>query len=378
MIKMTSKERVVAALNHEQPDKVPIDFGGVHTSLHSYAHKKLKKYLNLDGPDAEIRDIYQQIVDPDRRILNMFQTDVIGVYPKTPTFWKLNIDPNKDEFKDEWGNTWVKPRGGFFYDLKVPVMKDFTLEDLKNYNWPDPRDNGRLKGLKDEVLNLMNSEKAIILFNPWVGIWESLWFLRGFEQAYIDIILNKNFVEFLFDKLLWWKKSFWDSILTEIGSFIDIIQISDDLGTQRGPQFNPILYRSLLKPYHIDLVKFIKSKTNAKVYMHSCGAIDWAIPDFIECGIDIINPVQVNAKNMDSKKLKKNYGDKISFWGGGCDPRILLQGSVAIVKEEVKRRITDFAPNDGFIFASVHNIQGNTPPENIVAMFETAIKYRDY
>ena len=376
---MTSKERILFSLYHKEPDKVPIDFGGVHTSLHAYAHKNLKKFLDLDGPDAEIQEICQQIVFPDRRILNMFEVDAVGVYPKPPSFWKLDIDPDKDEWRDEWGNIWVRPKNGFFYDIKKPAMKDFTIEDLKKYDFPDPSDRGRVKGLKDEILNIsVNSDKAIILFNSTVGFWENLWFLRGFEQAYIDLALNRDFVEALFDKLLWWNKSFWDLVLSEVGDYIDVVQIGDDLGTQQGPMFNPNLYKSLLKPYHKELITFIKSKTNAKIYFHCCGSIDWVISDLIDCGVDILNPVQVNAENMDSKKLKDTFGGKVSFWGGGCDPRILLQGDVAQVKDEVKRRIMDFAPDGGFIFASIHNIQANTPPENIVAIFETAIEYRNY
>lgn len=378
-VTLTSRERVMTALDHKEPDRVPIDFGGVHTSLHEYAHNNLMKFLGFNGKEAKIQEILQQIVYPDERILEMFQADVVGVYPKPPSFWKLEIDPYKDEFVDEWGSKWAKPKGGFFYDLKEPAMKDFTLEDLKKYEFPDPSDSGRVKGLRDEVLNLYNNtDKAIIMYNATVGFWENLWYLRGFEQAYIDIASNLKFVEILFEKLLWWNKSFWENVLKEVGDLINVVEISDDLGTQLGPMFNPNLYRSLLKPLHKELVSFIKANTKAKVYIHSCGSIAWAIPDLIECGIDILNPVQISAYDMDSKMLKDNFGNEISFWGGGCDPRILLSGTPDQVREEVKKRIADFSPSGGFVFASVHNIQANTPPENIVAMYETAKEYGKY
>jgi len=372
----------MTTLEHKEPDMVPIDFGGMHTSLHYIAHKNLKKFLGLKDGEEKIQEIVQGIVFPDKRLLDMFQVDVIPVYTKTPSSFEFKIDPVKDEFLDPLGNKWGKPKGGFFYDLKESVMKDFTIENLENYEMPDPWDKGIVRGLRKEVLNLYkNTDKALILFCPLVlaGFMESLWFLRGFEQGYMDIASNIKFVEKFFDKYLKFLKSIWDNVLSEIGDLVNIVQIGGDLGTQIGPAINPKIYRSLIKPCHKELVSFIKTKTKAKVYLHSCGSVHWAIPDFIEVGIDILNPVQVSAYNMDSKILKNDFGDSISFWGGGCDSQnILMQGTPKQVEEEVKRRMSDLAPGGGFVFASIHNIQPNVPPENIVAMFETAAKYRAY
>ncbi|MCL4385724.1 MAG: hypothetical protein M1479_02450 [Actinobacteria bacterium] len=379
MSDLTSRERINIALNHIEPDKFPIDFGCLHSSLHINAHRNLMKFFGLEGPEAKIQDILQQVVFPDSRILEKFQSDVVGVYSKPPSNWELSIDPVKDEFLDEWGTTYTRPKGGYFYDIKIPAMKDFTLEDLKNYKLPDPTDEARFRGLRKEILDLYNnSDKAILLYSPVWGFWESLWQLRGFEQAYIDIAANKDFVSYYWDKMLWWNISFWEKILKEVGDIIDVVGISDDLGSQRGPMFNPEFYRSMLKPKHKKLVDAIKRNTKAKVYLHSCGSVAWAIKDFIECGIDILNPVQVSASDMDSKKLKKEFGKDIVFWGGGCDPEILLRGSKKEIEEEVKRRIDDLSPNGGFVFASIHSIQANTPPENIATMFQTAINSRKY
>ncbi len=378
MVEMTSRERVLTALEHREPDKVPIDFGGVHTSLHDHAHRNLMQFLGLDGPDAPIQEICQQIVYPDRRILQLFGADIIGVYPKPASGWKLRVDPVRDKWMDEWGTVWVRPRDGYFYDIEEHVMKNFNVDDLKEYNFPDPRNRGRIEGLREEIGKIRErTDKAIIFFNASWGLWESLWLLRGFEQAYVDIASNRKFVEKFFEKMLWWSEAFWDTVLSEVGDLIDVVQIGDDLGTQRGPVFNPELYRSLLKPFHKELVRFIKTKTDARVYFHTCGSIYWAIEDFIDCGIDILNPVQVGAFNMDSKILKREFGENISFWGGGCDNYLLLHGKPADIENEVQGRIADFAPQGGFIFASIHNIQANTPPENIHAMYTTAVKYRN-
>ena len=378
MLKMTSRERVSMALEHKEPDMVPIDFGGAQTSLHPIAHRNLKEFLRFKIGKEIIQDMICQVSTPDKKILDLFKVDVVSIFAKSPSFWELKIDPIKDEWINEWGTKLIRPKNGFFYDIKKPVMKDFTIEDLKKYKLPDPADASRFKGLRREVLDLYNNtNKALITFSGAWGILENLWLCRGFEQAYIDIA-EKKFAALFFDKLLWWQKTFFDKSLSEIGDLVNIVAISDDLGSQQGPIINPETYRSLLKPRHKELVEFIKTKTKAKIYIHSCGSLDWVIKDFIEIGIEIINPVQVSAYGMDTKKLKKEFGDYISFWGGGCDNDILLKGTPKEVEKEVKKRIEELAPGGGFVFAPIHHIQANTPPENIIAMFNSAIKYRKY
>ncbi len=367
MLKMTSRERVSMALEHKEPDMVPIDFGGAQTSLHPIAHRNLKEFLRFKIGKEIIQDMICQVSTPDKKILDLFKVDVVSIFAKSPSFWELKIDPIKDEWINEWGTKLIRPKNGFFYDIKKPVMKDFTIEDLKKYKLPDPADASRFKGLRREVLDLYNNtNKALITFSGAWGILENLWLCRGFEQAYIDIA-EKKFAALFFDKSL-----------SEIGDLVNIVAISDDLGSQQGPIINPETYRSLLKPRHKELVEFIKTKTKAKIYIHSCGSLDWVIKDFIEIGIEIINPVQVSAYGMDTKKLKKEFGDYISFWGGGCDNDILLKGTPKEVEKEVKKRIEELAPGGGFVFAPIHHIQANTPPENIIAMFNSAIKYRKY
>jgi uroporphyrinogen decarboxylase len=376
---MTSRERVNRALQHREPDKVPIDFGGVHTSIHVHAYNRLLEYLGMEEKEVKIQEIIQQIVYPSEKILKMFGADVIGIYPRPASTWKLEIDSDTNEWVDEWGTRFVKPKDGYFYDIKEHAMANMPVDELDLFPFPDPSDRGRVSGLRNEVLDLYNkTDKALIFFSPTWGLWESLWLLRGFEQAYIDIQLNRDFVQNFFYKMMRWSQSFWKSALTEIGDLIDVVALSDDLGTQRGPMFNPDIYRSILKPLHKELVSAIKEATSAKVYLHSCGSVSWAIQDFIECGIDILNPVQVGAENMDSAYLKDAFGDNISFWGGGCDTDLILRGSSQEVEDEVRKRMNGFKTGGGYVFASIHNIQANTPPENVYAMYNTAVKIRNY
>jgi uroporphyrinogen decarboxylase len=374
---MTSRQRVLKSLDHQDPGMFPIDFGGVHTSIHELAYRNLVSYYGYESERPRIQEPLQQIVYPAQRILDRFGSDVTGVYTRPASSWKPHFDPSRDELRDEWGTVYVRPPGGFFYDISDCVMKNFGESDLDAYEWPDPTNKGRVEGLREQIERLRaQTNYAIMLFAPSWGLWESLWLLRGFENAYVDMGINLGFVEKLWERLLSWNQQFWQATLQCIGDLVDVVQIGDDLGSQRGPMFDPKLYRSMLKPLHTRLISCIKKNTQAKVYFHSCGDVSWAIPDLIESGVDILNPVQVSADNMDPRTLKREFGDKISFWGGGCDPRILLSGTVEDIKREVCRRIDQLAPGGGFVFASIHNVQANTPPQNVAAMFETAANCR--
>jgi uroporphyrinogen decarboxylase len=161
-------------------------------------------------------------------------------------------------------------------------------------------------------------------------------------------------------------------VLDAVGDEIDVVHIEGDAGGTEGPLFSPALFRRVFKPMLARWVSAIKAKTKAPVFIHSCGSIYWVIPDFIECGIDILNPVQLNASDMDTPRLKREFGRDVSFWGGGCDTVVLQRGTPQEVADEVKRRIDDLAPGGGFVFGSVHNIPPDVPPENIVTMFDTA------
>ena len=196
------------------------------------------------------------------------------------------------------------------------------------------------------------------------------------EKFLIDLIANQRFAEKLMDKVLEYQLAYWDEFLDRVGDYVQVAQVAEDLGTQVGLIMNPKVFRKLIKPRDEKLWNFIKRKANVKLLLHSCGSVYQFIPDFIEMGVDALNPVQVAARDMDTRRLKAEFGEKLTFWGGGCDTqRILLFGTPADVRNEVKRRIKDLAPGGGFVFTQVHNIQAGTPPRNIVAMLEAANKY---
>ncbi len=381
---MSHRERVLAALNHKEPDRVPIDLGSTWVStIVESTHESLKEYLGLEGGATESAMFVLQTVRVDERIQKMFDTDIRPVVPGAPVNWERKIEEKGgyDYFEDDWGIGWRMPRkGGFYYDMVKHPLAGADLQEIKSYRGPDISDPGRIAGLAERTRQ-MHEETDYAIF-PEIGgpgMFEGSWFLRGMEQFMVDMINDPESAAALMDKLLEISAGFYGLYLDEIGDYIDIVPMGDDLGGQRGPLMNPDMYRKLIKPRQKELISFVKSKTKAKVFFHICGDATPFLDDLIEIGVDIINPVQVTAANMDTKKLKERWGDRLVFWGGGCDTqRILPFGTEDEVADEVRRRIDDLAPGGGFIFNQVHDIQANTPPGNIVVMLKTALEYGRY
>ena len=206
-------------------------------------------------------------------------------------------------------------------------------------------------------------------------MFEVCWFLRGYENSLMDLAMNQEFTHVMLRKILDVQKAKFETYLGAVGEYLDAIVIVDDFATQKSLFLSPATYRKMIKPYQKELIQHIKQRTPAKVLMHSCGAIRPLLPDFIEIGIDIIQPVQVSAAGMETQQLKQDFGDRLCFWGGGCDSqRVLPHGTVEEVRAEVEKRMSDLAPGGGFVFSPVHNVQFDVPPQNVVAMFDHAFR----
>jgi uroporphyrinogen decarboxylase len=272
------------------------------------------------------------------------------------------------------------PKGGFYFDPVGHPLKNAKLEDLDNYNWPDMRDSARIKGLKQKIKSLHEKNYLVTVERPTGGFFEMGPWLRGYENFYYDLAGNPKYICKQLDKCLELEIEYWDLILEEAGEYIDVVLTANDFCGQDGLLFSYKMFQTYVKPRMKKLNTFIKKKApHAYIYFHSCGSVYDLIPDFIETGIDILNPVQVNAKNMNTKRLKKEFGDVLTFWGGGVDTqKVLPNGTPQQVKDEVKKRIDDLAPGGGFVFATVHNIQPDVPPENIEAMWEALQEYGKY
>lgn len=359
---------------------MPVDFGSLHTSIHRDGHKRLLKHLGMEVYDAPIIDMFQQIVDPAPKLREMFHDDVQCFFANPGAGWELKIDPVDDTWTDEWGVTYRQPPGGYWYDFKSHPLKEGTIEELEKYKMPDPRDPNRVKGLAEKAKHLYeNTDKALMIHAATGGVYEHSYWLRGVEELYIDMAANQKYVEALAEKVTEWMLAFWDHVLTAVGPYVQVVQLGDDLGGQGGLLFSPALYRRVYKPRHRRLTDLVRSKTKARIYFHSCGSIYAILPDIIESGMEIINPLQVSAKDMDSAKIKAEFGKDLSFWGGGANPQtVMTLGGPGEVKEEVKHRIHDLAPGGGLVIGPIHNIQPNVPPENVVAFFEAVHEYGGY
>lgn len=377
---MTSRERVLTAAAHREPDRVPMDFGGRISTIHAYAHRELKKHLGLEGGEEKIIGYMTYTVEPDPRLVERFGRDTISFYPNYGAGYQLKIDPETNTYSDEWGVKYRMPLDGYYFDpFQFPLANAETPADLDRHHWPDPRDPNRMRGVAEEIkATAAAGEKAILLGAPTLGIWLLPQFLRGMEQALMDLAGNRKLAEALAEKVTEWYEAYWESALAEVGPYVDFVHMEGDLGDQNGPLFSPKTFREIYKPRLRRVIEAIKRRSSARIWLHSCGSIYWAIPDLIDAGVEVLNPVQVNAADMDSARLKREFGKDLTFWGGGCDPVVLQFGSPADVEAEVRRRIADFAPGGGFVFASIHNIQANVPPANIVAMFEAAHRYGVY
>lgn len=376
MKEMTSRERVLTALRHEEPDRVPLDFGGLTTTIETQPYNELKKYL---GIKSETINFVRDHVDPPEELLQRFRIDTRYIRIKSPKEFKFKIDSD-NSYLDEWGTRWRKSPTSLYWDPVHFPLKEATLEDLEKYPWPNPDDPGRTEGLRQKAKMLHdNTGYAIVADMPTLGIFEMTWVcLTGPERFMTDMILNKRFANALLEKICELHVSLYKNYLDAIGDYIDVISVSDDLGGMQGLLISPDLYREMVKPVQRKLWQSIKSRTKAALFLHSCGSISKLIPDLIENGVDIVNPVQVSAKDMDTQQMKKEYGDKITFWGGIDTHRVLPFGSPKDVEEEVRKRISDLASGGGYVLTAVHNIQAGVPPENVCAMYEAAWKHGRY
>lgn len=372
---MKPRERLLKALNHQEPDRVPIDLGGMQTTIEALAYKDLLAYLNLQ---EEIKVFTRDHVVPSEKVLNEFGVDTRYIYYTPPRPWT----PEPGSQVDEWGIVWRKKSGSFYFEpVHHPLREAKYIEDLERHKWPSAPSKEKIVAWKLIAKQLREeTDYAIIGDVIGVGIFETAWLLQGLDRFMINLYRRLPFVEALLDKVLEIKIQQYEAYLDAIGLYIDVINLSDDLGTQHGPLISPDLYRKVVKPRQKMLIEVIKSKTKAEVFFHSCGAVYEFISDFIDIGIDILNPVQVSAKGMDdTARLKREFGKDIVFWGASCDSqRVLPFGRPQDVEREVKRRLADLMPGGGFVFAPIHNIQPGVPPENVVTLFRAALTHGYY
>lgn len=402
MQKNSGRKKILASISHKEPDRIPVDLAGTDvTSILAPAYNKLRRTLKCDSNPMKLFMPDQFLPIVEEPVLRFARSDVITLdFPqKSWVSSKLLGDIDclvpaemiPEEIEDgSWvirnnkGETvaFFRPGGSSFRSVSAPLKDVDYPSELKNHrktvaaldvhSWTT-EDFGLLA---DEAIRLRtNSDQALALYLGGHVLAGGQW-LMGYEKFMMTLALDRPLAEALLDMIVETQLERFDKFAEAVGEIADVVYMSDDMGTQNAPQLSPKAYREIIKPRHAALCSAIRDKFSGALMLHTDGAVREFIPDFIDMGIQALNPVQVSAAGMDSAELKRNFGADIAFWGGGCEGQhILPYGSPGEVRDEVKRRIDDFAPGGGFIFSHIHNIQPETPPENIVAMYEAVERY---
>jgi uroporphyrinogen decarboxylase len=382
---MTSRERVLTALNHRQPDRVPIDLGGNQTGIHRIAYARLLELLGR-REQIVIMDLVQQLARPSEAVLERLHVDTRYVWAKGAASFKGQVLKRQtngqswNDFTDEFGATWSMPdEHPYYFDLSHSPLAGLSLEQIKHYPFPKGDDPTRFEGLRARALELKSQTPYAVVSGISGVVYEICWYMRGLENLFTDMLRQPQVFEAIIDRTLQFWLDWFRLFLDEAGDVVDVIMIGDDLAGQDGPLFSPAIYRAVVKPRHKRLVQYLKSRTQAKIWYHSCGSVAQYIPDLLDNGIDILNPVQLSAKGMNPARLKAAYGDRLVFWGGGIDSqRLLPRATPAVVRDAVRGSIEAFKPGGGYVFNNVHNLQPDVPPQNILAMFDAACEFGKY
>jgi uroporphyrinogen decarboxylase len=371
---MTPRERIIKAINHQEPDRVPIDNGGVVSGMHEVAYRNLLDHLGMKDT-IKIYDGVQRLALVKDEVLDLLGVDTRYIYANPPSFWKFEEEED-GSWVDEFGTGYR--RSELYCDYLYPVLKNATMEDLKRYRFPDPKDSARFEGLREKAEKLYTTTDYALVGANISTVFYLAWVLRGMDQFMMDTILNKELADYLMDGIVDWNIELMDGILSEIGDFIEYQWVGDDWGVQHGPLISMNMFRDMVAPRFKKIIDYIKSKTRAKIIYHTCGSTYFLMQDLMDIGVDIVQPLQANADgNEDPAKLKKDFGVRMVFHGNTDNQGVFHKTKEEVIADALYR-IRHLAPGGGYIFSSGHNIQANMRPENILALFETAREYGTY
>ncbi|OAA31551.1 hypothetical protein AT15_05615 [Kosmotoga arenicorallina S304] len=403
---MTSRERILATLNHKEADRIPIDLGGMRsTGIHAIAYKNLKDFLKSEDRAVKIFDIYQQLAFVDEPIRQRVSSDVIelkrldGGFGTRISSWKrFQMFPDDGEYYVPEGFEPIvledgsfaivsdgkiiatMPKGGYYFDSQY-----FPLSGVEDKKKIDEVLSSRITDeeldfLENQAKEIRGKTDCAILGAFGGNFFEMGHALFGYREFMERIITDKPLMEYFLEKLEEKHLEDLEKYLNRLGDYIDIIQLGDDFGTQENTQISLRMFQNMFKPHLKNICDYVHKKApGVFVFLHSCGSVSKFIPDFIDAGVQVLNPVQTNAKNMDPEFLKKEFGKDIVFWGGGVDTQYILPfGSIKELEDDVKKRIDIFAPDGGFVFAAIHNIQREVSPEKVIKLFDTAKEYGKY
>lgn len=410
MSTLTSRERVRLALNHQEPDRVPVDFGASRiTGIGAIAYRNLLQHLGLKE-EIKVYDIKQQLAEPSLEVLERLGADGVQVHRLGPTSglpfleidrWKPGhltdgspclVPQAYEETRRADGAielrrngelcAWRAPESFYFDVCHAPLADAQTAADINAFVWPDPWTGREEQYLKDRIQRLYyGTDKALFAGLPMLvcSFFEISLVLFGFENFMMKLAAERDLVEYWLDAKLAHDLAILDKFLGIAGPYLEVIQMNDDFGAQDTLQISPRLYRELFKPRQRQWIEFVKARTPAKVFMHCDGAIRELLPDFIEIGIDVLNPLQTSARGMDPREIKRQFGRNLAFWGGGVETQTTLPfGTCDDIRREVRERIKLLGPGGGYVFAPIHNLQPDIPPDKILAIYETVAECGRY
>jgi uroporphyrinogen decarboxylase len=371
---LTHRERVLRALNHQEPDRVPL----AAYSMTDVCYTNLRAHLGLPPVELQYQGEVSDVVQPDEDLLQRLDLDTRDVAFTTTTPRASTWDSD-ETYENELGVGFRKHGVFYYYAVHHPLSGERTVADVEDYPWPEPDPTPRT-ALGDVVREMRAQTDCALVMGVGGTLFANAWFLCG-DDWFVDLATNAPFVDALMEKLLELELARAEGILDAVGpDGIDVaICTADDLGMQTGLLISPELYRRFVKPRQRAFFKYVKRRSSAKVFMHCDGAIYPLIPDFIEIGVDILNPVQVECRGMgDTRRLKREYGRDLCFWGGLDNQHVLSFGTPQEVRDEVRRRIDDLAPGGGYVLAPRWAVRPEVPPENLCAIYEAVEEYGRY
>ena len=411
---MNSRESVLASITHVEPEKIPVDMGSNPSSgISAIAYSNLLKHLKMEHLPVQIYDVVQQLAQPHDEIIDLFGIDVLDIgrtFNEKPAHWQPTILANGDKaFYPNWFNPEKNESGDWIakHSSGLPIAKmpgGATFFDQIHYPWVDgypdnfislddamskvlwsafvhsPWDNAEMPGFWEELrkraIHLKQTSDKALMIVVGCNLFEWGTFIRRMDNFMMDLYMEPDNVEKLLDALLEKHLEMLVKVCESVGDVADIVRFGDDLGAMNGPFMDPELYRQFFKPRHKQLCDFVKQNSNMSTFLHSCGSIYKLIPDLIEAGFDILNPVQTQCADMQPEKLKNEFGKEVTFWGGGIENVGTLNAATTEqVRAEVLNRLEILSKGGGYVFNTVHNILPDVPPENIMAMFNAVKEF---
>ncbi|MCW8872710.1 MAG: hypothetical protein OQK01_08865 [Xanthomonadales bacterium] len=370
---MTRRECFHAAMNHRLPDRLLLDLGKHIGSIHRRAYIQLRDHLGDDSMVNEDRvlDRMAQTVWPDEALLQRLDIDFRWLVPNWVQVQERTDVPG---YIDMWGVPYRALEDWDHCVVDGSPMREMSVDQIDDYPWPDPHDPQQFAGLREQARQLHENTDYVIGADAIkAGMLMNALQLRGYDQFFMDLVLDVELAEKVMDRILWTLKHMWTHYMDAVGPYVQLAYVTDDFGTQKSMMVSPKMFRDLIKPRWKELIEHIKSLGDVKVMFHSDGAILPLLDDFVDMGVDILNPVQTSVAGLeDTFALKEKFGDRLSFHGAIDVQQMMPNATPAELEAEIARRVYDLGRNGGYILAPCHNIGHDVPPENVVMLFEKA------